>query len=128
MDFRPSYTPEQEAFRKEVRAWAEVHVPKIEGEPDSDENYAKMRQVGRELGKKGWLRPTAPKEYGGGGLNFEQSVILNEELRKRYPGIKIVDHVTMGATHGTNEREVVASIPDLLRKHGADAVISGVGA
>ena len=80
MDFKPSYTPEQEAFRKEVRAWAETHVPKTEGDPDSLENYQKMRQVGRELGKKGWLRPTAPKEYGGGGLNFEQSVILNEEL------------------------------------------------
>ena len=80
MDFKPSYTPEQEAFRKEVRAWAETHVPKTEGDPDSLENYQKMRQVGRDLGAKGWLRPTAPKEYGGGGLNFEQSVILNEEL------------------------------------------------
>ena len=58
----------------------------------------------------------------------EMYAVVNEDLRKRYPGIKIVDHVTMGATHGTNEREVVASIPDLLRKHGADAVISGVGA
>ena len=82
MDFKPSYTPEQEAFRKEVHEWAVASVPKAEGDPDSLENYQKMRQVGRELGKKGWLRPTAPKEYGGGGLNFEQSVILNEELDK----------------------------------------------
>ena len=82
MDFKPSYTPEQEAFRKEVHEWAVANVPKTEGDPDSLENYQKMRQVGRELGKKGWLRPTAPKEYGGGGLNFEQSVILNEELDK----------------------------------------------
>lgn len=54
--------------------------------------------------------------------------ILNEELRKRYPDIKIVDHKTMGNTHGTNEREYVADLPNLLRQHGADAVISAVGA
>ena len=87
VDFRPSYTPEQETFRKEVHAWAETHVPTIVGDPDSDENYAKMRQVGRDLGARGWLRPTAPKEYGGGGLNFEQSVILNEELDKYGVGL-----------------------------------------
>lgn len=80
VDFKPSYTPEQETFRKEVRAWVEAHVPNVEGDRDSDENYAKYRQLGRDLGKQGWLRPTAPKEYGGGGLNFEQSVILYEEM------------------------------------------------
>lgn len=80
MDFRPSYTPEQETFRKEVRSWLEARVPKVEGDRDSDENYARYRQLGRDLGARGWLRPTAPKEYGGGGLNFEQSVILYEEM------------------------------------------------
>ncbi len=80
MDFRPSYTPEQETFRTEVRTWLEAHVPQVKGDRDSDENYAKYRQLGRDLGAKGWLRPTAPKEYGGGGLNFEQSVILYEEM------------------------------------------------
>ncbi len=79
MDFAPTINPEQEAFRKEVRAWMEAHVPKVEGDPDSDENYEKFRQLGRDLGAKGWLRPTVPVEYGGGGLNFEQSVVLHEE-------------------------------------------------
>lgn len=54
--------------------------------------------------------------------------ILNEELRKRYPGIKIVDHKTMGDSHGRNEREYVANLESLLRQHRCDAVISGVGA
>jgi hypothetical protein len=54
--------------------------------------------------------------------------ILNEELRKRFPDIKIVDHRTMGNTHGTNEREYVADLPNLLQQQGCDAVISAVGA
>ncbi|MEZ4502763.1 MAG: acyl-CoA dehydrogenase family protein [Dehalococcoidia bacterium] len=80
MDFEPDYTPEQEAFRTEVRAWLEAHVPRIEGNPDSDENYPKYRQLGRELGEKGWLWPTAPVEYGGGGLSVDQAIVLGEEI------------------------------------------------
>ena len=53
---------------------------------------------------------------------------LNQELRKRFPDIKIVDHKTMGNTHGTNEREYVADLPNLLKQHTADAVISAIGA
>lgn len=80
MDFEPTYTPEQEAFRAEVREWLDGVVPKVEGDLDSDENYPQFRELGRQLGKKGWLRPTAPVEYGGGGLNFDQSVVLHEEM------------------------------------------------
>src|SRR3990172_7370876 len=87
VDFRPSYTPEQETFRKEVRSWLDAHVPQVKGDRDSDENYAKYRQLGRDLGAKGWLRPTAPPQYGGGGLNFEQSVILYEEMDSHGVGL-----------------------------------------
>ena len=81
MDFTPSPdTPEQEAFRKEVRTWMEEHVPKVFGDRDSDENYPKFRQLGRELGAKGWLRATAPVEYGGGGLPLEKATVIIEEL------------------------------------------------
>jgi alkylation response protein AidB-like acyl-CoA dehydrogenase len=80
VDFAPSVNPEQAAFRTEVREWLKAHVPKIDGDPDSDENYAKYRQLGRDLGSKGWLYPTFPAAYGGGGLNFEQSVVIHEEM------------------------------------------------
>ena len=53
---------------------------------------------------------------------------LNEELRKKYPGIKIIDHKTMGNIHGDNEREYVETLPALLRQHGCDAVITAIGA
>jgi len=83
VDFAPSaYTPEQERFRQEVRAWLELHVPRITGHPDTDENYAKYRLLGRQLGEKGWLRPTGPVEYGGGGLSVDEAVVISEEMER----------------------------------------------
>ena len=56
--------------------------------------------------------------------------IIREELRNRYPGIKIVDYETMGYKHGNNisERAYIAALPALLRHHQCDAVIVAVGA
>jgi hypothetical protein len=53
--------------------------------------------------------------------------IIKELLPKRYPGIKLVDYTTFSNIHGTKEAEVVAALPDLLRKYNCDAVISGIG-
>jgi hypothetical protein len=54
--------------------------------------------------------------------------IIREELRNKYPDIKFVEFSSLGNTHGSNERDYVAALPDLLRQHGCDAVISAVGA
>ena len=54
--------------------------------------------------------------------------VLNEELRKKFPDITIVEAKTLGNIHGVHEREYVANLPDLLQQHGSDAVISAVGA
>ena len=53
--------------------------------------------------------------------------ILEEELSKRYPGIKFVNYKTFGPTHGGEEKRVVAQLATMLKKHGCDAVISSVG-
>ena len=49
-----------------------------------------------------------------------------EELPKRYPGIKFVGWREFGEIHGADEHAVLAELPDLLKKHGVDAVICGV--
>lgn len=54
--------------------------------------------------------------------------ILREELSKRYPGIRFVTYDTFGNLHGPNQRALIAKLPELLRKHQVDAVISGIGA
>src|SRR5712691_8753345 len=84
MDFEVTYTEEQQRFREEVRAWFEANVPPgITRTPSSPEesyaNYQQRRELGRKLGAKGWLFPMAPKEYGGGGLDVDHAIILEEE-------------------------------------------------
>lgn len=58
----------------------------------------------------------------------EMLAVIREELSKRYPGVKFLDYTLFGNTTGPTQREVVAALPGLLRQHGCDAVISGVGA
>ncbi|MBX7112107.1 MAG: acyl-CoA dehydrogenase family protein [Dehalococcoidia bacterium] len=98
MDFEVAYSPEQEQFRAEVRAWLAEHVPQVEGDRDSDENYEKYRQLGRELGAKGWLRPAAPVEYGGGGLPVDHAIVIAEEV-DRYD-LRLPPYYDSGGTLG----------------------------
>ena len=85
MDFEPTYTPEQEEFRQEVRGWLAENVsPDIAHPPDSinitEEQYQLRRGLGRKLGEKGWLWATAPEEYGGGDLSLDHAVVIEEEV------------------------------------------------
>jgi UDP:flavonoid glycosyltransferase YjiC (YdhE family) len=52
--------------------------------------------------------------------------VLREALRERFPGVRFVGYETFGSTHGAREHEVVARLPERLREHGVDAVISGM--
>lgn len=87
MEFELEYTEQQETFRKEVRAYLEQVVPplglKAGGPGDGTyEEWLKKREVGKALGKKGWLWPTMPTEYGGGGLTGDHALIIDEELER----------------------------------------------
>lgn len=52
---------------------------------------------------------------------------IMDELRGRFAGVEFVDFETFGNTHGGDEAAVIRSLPDRLREHRVDAVISGVG-
>ena len=52
--------------------------------------------------------------------------VLEEGLKKRYPGINFVSWRTFGSTHGGKEREVLAALPQRLKDLGVDAVVSGM--
>src|SRR5262249_8425225 len=85
MDFEVTFTPKQEAFRTEPRAWVATNIPEGLEQPIdpgdlSLEQYQKLRELGRRLGAKGWLYPTYPKAYGGGDLSVDFVMILEEEL------------------------------------------------
>src|SRR5881628_1444580 len=85
MDFEVTYTDEQQRFRREVRAWLEANVaPGLTRIPVSDDDsrrrYHELRAFGRKLGARGWLYPRAPQAYGGGGLDVDHTIILEEEV------------------------------------------------
>ena len=52
--------------------------------------------------------------------------ILEEELGRRFPGVRFVRYDTFGSTHGRDEGRVLAELPGKLRRHEVDAVISGM--
>ncbi len=85
MDFALPYTEEQEKFRQTVRAWFEENIPDDMKEPiDSrdftEEQYHFWRGMHKKMAAKGWLYPTFPKQYGGGGLSGDHETILGEEI------------------------------------------------
>ena len=87
MEFELSYTAVQEQFRNEVRAWLVENVPDgITARPRSFEEsraiYLLRRELGRKLGANGWLYPSGEKKYGGGGLDLDQIIVLEEETAR----------------------------------------------
>src|SRR6266545_2958759 len=86
MDF--DFTPEQQAFRGEVRAWLGAHVPadlKGRGFAASRADRAhvdRLRQWQRELHKAGYVGIDWPREYGGRGASIMEQIILYEEMSR----------------------------------------------
>jgi len=105
MEFEITYSKKQEKFRTEVQAWLESNVPEgIEHPADSsdltEEQYLKRRELGRKLGSKGWLWPSAPEKYGGGGLGVEHAIVLEEEMDKI--GLSLPPYYDSGGRLGGN--------------------------
>jgi hypothetical protein len=53
--------------------------------------------------------------------------LIESELSARYSGVKFLSPDKFGNTHSTEERDVIAALPERLRELGVDAVISGMG-
>jgi alkylation response protein AidB-like acyl-CoA dehydrogenase len=99
-----AYSPEDQAFRDEVRAFVRASVPR-----DIVEKSLAYRRLGRDdymrwqdiLAAKGWLAGHWPREYGGCGWNPVQVHIFDEETAaagapRLIPfGLQMVAHVIM---------------------------------
>ena len=76
-----SYTPEQHAFRQEVRDWMEANVPR-DPLPSFDltrEGFEAHRDWERKLNEGRWGMVTWPEAYGGRGLDLIRWLIFEEE-------------------------------------------------
>jgi alkylation response protein AidB-like acyl-CoA dehydrogenase len=84
-----SYSPEDEAFRAEIRGWLEEHLTgefaelKGLGGPGKDhEAFEERLAWNRHLAEHGWTGVGWPEEHGGRGLSIWQQVIFHEEYAR----------------------------------------------
>jgi alkylation response protein AidB-like acyl-CoA dehydrogenase len=112
MDFH--FTPEEQAFRQEVRDFLDEHLP--QGDPPSEEEIDRWNHA---LGEKGWLGFNWPKEHGGyGGSLIEQFILKEETSARRAPPLGrdfmgltwVGPAIIMHGTEGQKQR----FLPELL--------------
>jgi alkylation response protein AidB-like acyl-CoA dehydrogenase len=113
MDFRD--TPEEAAFRKEIRDWLDQNLPtdwdrsQLTLIPPED-RVDLLRDWQRRLHDGGWAGISWPKEYGGRGATLVEQAIFNQEMAraKAPPPINVIGLGMAGPTiiaHGTEEHK-----------------------
>ena len=117
-------------FRSSARVWLEENCPQSMrtamvqeeivwgGRRPHYENPESKVWLDR-LAEKGWTCPTWPQEYGGGGLSKEQTIILNEELRRinARPGLTSFGISMLGPVlleYGNHEQKL-EHLPKIIR-------------
>ena len=80
-------TPQELAFRDEVRAWFAGNVPKDwvkrrNAEESMQARFAYLRAWQRNMFDAGWAGVSWPKEYGGRGATLMEQVIFIEEMAR----------------------------------------------
>jgi alkylation response protein AidB-like acyl-CoA dehydrogenase len=109
-------TPEQAAYRAQVRSWLDEHkseAPILQGAgalEDEQEIIAARRAWQGKLAEGGLAGVVWPKEYGGQGLGPIEQVVCNQEIaRAKVPGI--LDAIGVGMlgptiiAHGSEDQK-----------------------
>src|SRR5215213_602317 len=102
-------SPQEEAFRDELREWLAANHPGEE--PEGDEaGFEFRKEWQRKLADAGWAGISWPKEYGGRGATLIEQAIFNEEIvRAKAPQVANVLGLVMGGpvviAHGTDEQK-----------------------
>jgi len=77
-----NFTPDEQAFREQIRSWVAANLPKDISEKVRHSirlSREEMQRWARILGKNGWLGWGWPKEFGGPGWNAIQKHLFEEE-------------------------------------------------
>lgn len=74
------YTPQQQEFREEVRAWMQANVPSVPLKSfDTEEGFQQHREWEKTMNEGRWGMVTWPEEFGGRNLDLIQWLIFEEE-------------------------------------------------
>ncbi len=119
MDF--GYSPQEEAFRRELRVWLEANRPRAltDAERGDDEGvWQWAREWHERLHAGGWVGIHWPKEFGGRGATLMEQVVFNEELArlKLNAGVNLLGVIMAGPalmTWGT-EAQKAQHLPAIL--------------
>jgi alkylation response protein AidB-like acyl-CoA dehydrogenase len=86
-----SYTAEDEAFRRQVRAWLRRNLPvrgRAARDPSPPERVRRGKAWQRKAYEAGYVALGWPPEHGGQGASIMRQTILDEEMvRARAPGL-----------------------------------------
>ena len=77
-----AFTPEEQQFREDIRAWVHANLPAdISHKVHNSLHLSRddMQRWAKILGKKGWLGHGWPKQFGGPGWNAIQKHLFEEE-------------------------------------------------
>jgi alkylation response protein AidB-like acyl-CoA dehydrogenase len=77
-----AFTPEEQKFREDIRAWVHANLPKdISDKVHNALHLTRddMQRWARILGQKGWLGYGWPQQFGGPGWNAVQKHLFEEE-------------------------------------------------
>jgi len=104
-----TFSPEEEAFREEARAWLRANVPaKALRSMDTAEGFEEHRAWERTLHSGGWSAVSWPKEHGGRDASLVEWLLFEEEYH------------AAGAPGRVNQNGLFLCGPTLL-EHGTDA-------
>lgn len=134
-------TPEQAAFREQVRAFVRDRFPDdyppdtageqslepedvwgynwaVDVRSDDPDRRKGATQWAAALAERGWIAPHWPREYGGAGLHPFEAFILHEEMmRARVPTVNGIGAFLLGPTileHGSDEQKA-QHLPPIAR-------------
>lgn len=123
MEFQ--FTPEQEAFRAEVREFIKQYVtPEVlaeqeagEGEGQGPADGPHTRKLQEEMLKRGYLRLALPKEYGGQGGDLTLQFIVDEEFNRA--------GIFVGHNYGTGFTTIMQAGTEEQKAYYLPRMISG---
>ena len=74
-----TFTPEEEAFRAEARAWLEANAPGPMQSMDTPDGFAQHQDWEEALYEGGWAAVSWPREFGGRNATLIEWLIFEEE-------------------------------------------------